>query len=156
METVARSTAWLAAAEANQRNASGYFKRGSLEAGPWFDQGDWTARKPIAIAADSVAGPVTDFPVAVEIVDADIQATAQACGCDVVFTDADGVTRLDHMVEAYDPGTGTLTAWVSVPALSGTEPTELFVYFGNPTAVDQQDPAAVFGPSADLQITGAS
>ena len=88
-------------------------------------------------------------------IDIALQASAQACACDLVFTGADGTTRLDHAIEAYDPGTGALTAWVSVPVLSGTEDTALFLYYGNPTAVDQQDPSAVFGSDADLQMLGA-
>ncbi len=107
------------------------------------------------VDSDQVSTDLFDFALMVQVTDARLQAIAQPCACDLVFTGADGTTRLDHVVEAYDPGTGTLTAWVSVPVLSGSEDTQLFLYYGNPTAVDQQDPSAVFGSDADLQILGA-
>jgi MSHA biogenesis protein MshQ len=107
------------------------------------------------IDSDLIPADVFDHPLLVQVTDARLQAAAQACACDLVFTGADGTTRLDHAVEAYDPGTGALTAWVSVPVLSGSEDTQLFLYYGNPTAVDQQDPAAVFGSNADLQLLGS-
>ena len=71
-----------------------------------------------------------------------------------MFTEADGTTRLDHVIESYDPLTGALTAWVRVPLLSSTVDTELFIYYSNPSAVDQQDPADVFGRDTDVQILG--
>ena len=67
-------------------------------------------------------------------------------------TDVDGVTRLDHQVERWDPVTGSLTAWVRVPVLSDTADVVLHLYLGNPTAVDQQDPVGVWGPDADLVL----
>ncbi len=155
VETVARSIDWLAAVEANQRTPATFVVAGAVATGTWFDQGAWSLRKPVVVDADQVPADVADYPLLVQIVDAEIQASAQASACDLVFTGADGTTRLDHVVEAFDPGTGALTAWVSVPVLSGSEDTQLFLYYGNPTAVDQQDPSAVFGSDADLQILGA-
>ncbi len=125
---------------------------GGATTGVWFDQGDWNLRRPLGIESDLVAGPLTDFPVLVEVTDVDLAAGLQANAADLVFTDADGVTRLDHQVEAWDPLTGALTAWVRVPALDGDDDGLLFLYLGNPTADDQQDPVGVWGPDADLVL----
>ena len=60
------------------------------------------------------------------------------------------LTRLDHHIESWSSISGALTAWVRVPVLDGTADTELFVYYGNAGAADQQDPTGVYGPDADL------
>ncbi len=155
VETVARSTDWLAAAVANHGDPATFLVVGAPEVGTWFVQGAWPFRKPITVESDLVPTDVFDFALLVQITEPRFQAAAQACACDLVFTGADGTTRLDHLIETYDSGTGALTAWVSIPVLSSSEDTKLFVYYGNPTATDQQDPAAVFGPDADLQQKGS-
>lgn len=156
VERVARTTAWLAAAEANQRNASGFVTAGTSQAGTWFAQGSWAARKPIGIDPSITDTDLTDVAVPITVVDAELQASANPDGSDIVFTGADGVSRLDHVIETWDSGTGTLTAWVRLPMLSSASATELFVYYANPSATDQQDGTAVFGPATDLTLTGTS
>ena len=66
-------------------------------------------------------------------------AKVQSNGNDITFTTADGYTKLSHEIEKYDGMTGELISWVKVPTiLSGTD-TELFMYYGNANAADQQD-----------------
>ena len=151
-------TAWSAAeasfTEANMRTPNLVVTPGSPVSGTWFDQGDWTVRRPLTVDADRVTGPLTDYPLLVHVADPDLGTSAQADGDDLVFTAADGVTRLDHVVEEWNSGPGTLIAWVRVPALDDAADTELFLYLGNPTAVDQGDPTGVWGPDADLVLLG--
>ena len=156
VERVARSQAWLQAAESNQRTPSAFVTAGAVESGTWLDQGTWGARKPIGIDPAITDVDLVDIAVPITVTDAELQSSANADASDIVFTDADGVTRLDHLVESWDATTGTLTAWVRVPSLSSTAATQLFVYYANPTAADQQDGEAVFGPDTDLTLTGAS
>ncbi|MGI9607701.1 MAG: signal peptidase I [Acidimicrobiales bacterium] len=154
IERVARSTAWLAALEANQRTPATFHIVGAVESGSWFDQGVWAARKPVVIDSSLISADVADFALSVQVVDSQIQATALASGADLVFTASNGLTRLDHAIESWSSGTGTLSAWVSIPTLSAASDTQLFLYYGNPTADDQQDPEAVFGADADLTFLG--
>lgn len=156
IERVPRSAAWIAASEANQRTPGTFLNIGAVETGSWLAQGTWGARKQIAVDADLVSFDATDFPLLVEVIDVELQAGALASGTDIVFTDADGTTRLDHVIEAWDASTGTLSAWVKVPLLSSTTDTQLFAYYSNPSAEDQQDPEGVFGATADLAFLGAS
>ncbi|MGI9600442.1 MAG: DUF2341 domain-containing protein [Acidimicrobiales bacterium] len=152
VESAARSIDWLAASEANQRTPGSFAVASTVETGSWLGQGSWAARKPIAIDADYVSGSLTDFAVLIDLTDTELQAQARADGADIVFTDADGTTRLDHIVESYESATGALTAWVKVPSVGTAIDTELFMYYGNPVATDQQDPTAVFGDDADLAL----
>lgn len=108
----------------------------------WFDD-DWEFRKPIELQSSQVAGNLTDFPVLISVTDADLASKAQANGADILFTLPDN-TQLDHEIERFDSSTGELIAWVRLPALDASTDTDLFMYYGNPAAADQQNPAAVW------------
>ncbi len=155
VETVARSTAWLATTQSNLRNPGGFANVGAVQTGTWFDQGTWAYRKSIQVDAALIPSDQVSYPLLVQITDAQLGAGATVDGRDLVFTSGDGVTRLDHLVESWDQGTGALSAWVLLPTLSSTVNTDLFVYYGNPSADAQDDPVALFGPDADLVLTGA-
>ncbi len=93
----------------------------------------------------SGSAALTDFPVLISRTDSDWRTTANGGGVgrddggDIVFTAADGVTKLSDEVERYSASTGELVVWVRVPSLSPTEDTVLYLYYGNATAADQQD-----------------
>jgi hypothetical protein len=110
----------------------------------WFDP-SWRYRRPLSIAAAAVAGELVDFPVLVSFRDATIAARTQLDGGDILFTAGDGVTRLDHEVEHYDPTRGWLVAWVRFDLLSGSAPTGFFIYYGNPGCAPQSRREPVWG-----------
>ncbi|MCC5886871.1 MAG: DUF2341 domain-containing protein [Gammaproteobacteria bacterium] len=110
--------------------------------GIWFDT-DWEFRKRVELQASEVVADLTGFPVLISIIDADLAAAAQNGGEDIVFALGDG-TQLDHEIERYQSGNGELIAWVRMPSVSASSDTELFMYYGNPTAANQQNPAAVW------------
>ncbi len=153
--TAVRSPDWLAAEVANHADPASFAVTGPVEVGTWLDAGTWAYRKPIVIDADRVDADVTDFVLYLSIDDTDVQAGAQADGDDLVITAADGVTRLDHALESYNPAAGSVRAWVRVPSISSVTDTELYLYYGNPAAVDQQDRPGTFGPETDLAFLGA-
>jgi hypothetical protein len=79
----------------------------SLPAANWYHSGGtWTNRKMIAIDHTKVAGTValTNFPVLLSLRDDDLRNLAT--GGDILFTAADGTTKLAHELESYDPKTG--------------------------------------------------
>ena len=110
----------------------------------WFDT-DWPYRKPITIDADQVDVNFTNFPVLIDIADADLDNKAQADGDDIFFTGADGTSKLDHEIESYSAG--NLVAWVRVPSISSTADTVIYMYYGNPTAGNQENPEGVWNTS---------
>jgi hypothetical protein len=106
---------------------------------------DWEYRKSITISVAKVAGPLSDFPVLISLPsDSDLAAYAKDDGTSILFTTSDGTTKLSHEIESFTKATGTLVAWVKVPALSSTEDTVLWMYYGNTGAADQQDVANVW------------
>ncbi len=95
----------------------------------------WGFRKTLTIADGMPRGTLNDFPVLVSTTDADLRSVsmggrvAHSSGYDIVFRDGDEM--LPHEIERYDPATGELVAWVTLPVLSSTGKT-FHIYFGNP------------------------
>jgi RHS repeat-associated protein len=95
----------------------------------------------------------TDFPFMFNTTDPSLATTANggqvtsSSGYDIIFsTDPNGLTKLDHELEGYNPLTGQVTAWVRIPTLSHTTDTVLYVFYGNQNiTTSQQNPAGVWG-----------
>ena len=105
--------------------------------GAWWNT-NWQYRKSITINHTMVSANLTNFPMLVSITDSNLAAYAQSNGNDIAFTDYAG-NKLNHEIEFYNSATGTLVAWVNVPALSSVSDTVLYMYYGNPSAVNQQN-----------------
>ena len=116
----------------------------SITGSSWYTS--WSYRKGIIIDHTKLSGSatLTNFPVLISITDTDLAAGAQSSAHDILFTAADGATKLSHEVEAYNSSTGKLSAWVQVPSLSPTADTIIYVYYGNPSATDQQNKTGVW------------
>jgi hypothetical protein len=89
--------------------------------GSWLNS-DWLYRKHLRIDSSRVAGNLTNFPVLINTTDLDWRDNVnsghvvQSDGGDILFTAGDGVTKLDHEIEKYEPSTGELVAWLKYPA----------------------------------------
>lgn len=112
-------------------------------AAPWFNT-NWTFRKKITADNTLVAATETDFPALVSITDLDLRDDAQNDGDDIVFTSDDGITQIPHELERFDGATGELVAWVKIPSLSASVDTDIYMYYGNAAAVNQEDPTNVW------------
>lgn len=110
-----------------------------------------------------------DFPVLVCLADPGLKAVsagghvAHDRGEDLYFTLPDGRTRLPHELLAYDPEKGELKAWVRIPALSCSEDTELYLYYGDPGIEPQPHQVWDAGyqlvrhlPAADMEVPGSA
>ena len=133
-------------------------------AGSWYDP-LWAYRKKITIDNTKVTATLADFPVLISFTDTDIKAAARSDGFDILFTNSDSVTKLDHEIEKWDDLTGELVAWVRIPSLPDTVPKDMYVYYGNSGAADQQNVTGVWDANfkavlhlnetvADEQTTG--
>jgi hypothetical protein len=87
----------------------------------------------------------TNFPFLFNTTDPALASTANggnvesASGYDIIFsTDPNGLTKLDHELEEYNPVTGQVVAWVRIPTLSHTTDTVLYMYYGNPSVTASQ------------------
>ncbi|MBE0606319.1 MAG: DUF2341 domain-containing protein [Deltaproteobacteria bacterium] len=114
-------------------------------AAAWYNPG-WAYRQKITILSTVTTGTLTNFPYLVRITDPAnaVFANAQASGNDLLFTSADGTTKLDHEIESYNSASGELWAWVRIPSLSAVTDTEIYLYYGNASAINQQNKAGVW------------
>ncbi|MCX5999089.1 MAG: DUF2341 domain-containing protein, partial [Chloroflexi bacterium] len=110
---------------------------------PWYDT-DWGCRNTITIDCDRVSNAnQSDFTVLVDSIYPAWKDTAnggnvgQSDGGDILFTSSDGITKLSHEIERYDPATGELIGWVKVPTVSASSDTTIYIYYGNAVCADQ-------------------
>jgi len=106
----------------------------------------YSYRKLVTVDAAQVSGPtpLVDFPVLVSIVDPDLRTIPNGGrvehpnGYDILFRLVDNTT-LDYEVERYIATSGTLVAWVRIPALDTT--TQFWMIYGDSNiTVPQEDP----------------
>jgi hypothetical protein len=119
----------------------------------WYNLA-WHYRKAITIDHTKVIGAVqSGFTVLISRTDPNWAMPAaghpeyhggQADGGDFVFTAADGMVKLNHEIEKYNPATGELIAWVMIDALSNTADTVIYVYYGNASCSDQWSATGVW------------
>lgn len=110
----------------------------------WYD-GNWDYRQKITLESDYVDADLTDFAL---MINGDSFSRAfwdnvKADGSDIVVTLADG-TKLSRELVSINRGAETMELHVSVPNVSSTVDTELFIYYGNFAASETNDAASVF------------
>ena len=104
----------------------------------------WSFRKKITLATSTyLSGNVTaDHAILVvrDSADTDFWGEVKANGEDVRFTSADGTTELKYHFELFDHTPDDMVAWVKVvdTFTSGSD-TDIFMYYGNAGASDDQD-----------------
>jgi hypothetical protein len=150
VQSTNRSACWIGAEYSNQSNPEGFYTIGIEEqpgtVGDPFQNG-WTYRKRLTIDASRVAGDLNNFPVLISTTDLDWKEDSQAIpghvaqtdGGDIIFTAGDGITKLDHEIEKYDPATGELVAWVEVRSVSSTNNTNIYIYYGNTSLAEGEN-----------------
>ena len=106
----------------------------------WYDP-SWLYRQKITIDHALVAEDLTDFPVLITdaIVQASLFTHARSDGADIVVTAGDETTRLKRELVTYDAMAGELELYVRIPSLSSVTDTEVYIYYGNPSAAEAND-----------------
>lgn len=106
---------------------------------PWWD-GDWVYYKEITIDNTKIDSTLAYFPVLISLSSDDSLASyAQNDGDDIAFIASDESTQLDHEIEYFNGTTGQLQAWVEVPSISSSSDTTIYMYYGNPSAGNQEN-----------------
>jgi hypothetical protein len=100
----------------------------------------WHYRKQITIDHTQVSGDLTNFPVLISTTDPDL-TKAQSDGDDILFMDNLGAAvKWHHEIETFNATSGELVAWVNVPTLSSSQDTTFYMYYGNPSCINQEYP----------------
>lgn len=108
----------------------------------WWDPA-WGQR--VRITFQNAGGQaLTGFPVMVRLDAMRIKdSLASPTGADLRFIDDDGQTILAHEIDRWMPG-GDSFVWVRVPTIDATDTDHIWLYYGNPPAMDAQNAAAVW------------
>jgi len=104
--------------------------------------------KQITINCTKVAGTGIhkNFPVLISIFDSELRYVVQSDGDDIAF--ANDTDWLDHEIELFNQNYNSthaqLVAWVRVPRLFTSIDTNIFMYYGNYTMENQENPTGVW------------
>lgn len=109
--------------------------------------------KQILIDPGQVSGTVdlTNFVLLVDVTDPNLRSTSNGGnvennnGYDIIFTQGDCSTVLNHQIESYDPTTGEFIAWVRIPTLFANANTNIHMYYGNSLIATDPSTTAVWG-----------
>jgi biopolymer transport protein ExbB len=106
----------------------------------WYDP-SWLYRQRITINHTRVAEDLTDFPVLITdaIAHASLFTHARSDGAEIVVTGGDETTRLKRELVTYDTVAGELELYVRIPSLSSVADTEVYIYYGNAGAAEEND-----------------
>ena len=104
----------------------------------WWNQ-DWECRKKITINCSYVDVDLTNFPILFHNISSDFSTYAQSDGDDFAFVAGDNSTQYNHEIELYNSTSGELIAWVNITNLSSSSDTILYLYYGNPSASNQEN-----------------
>jgi hypothetical protein len=99
----------------------------------------WAYKRILTIDNTGLAA-LADYPLLVELDSARIRYSTD--GADLRFTTTGG-TALDYEIESWNPS-GRSFVWVRVPTIPAGTTTAIVMLYGNPAAVDAQQPAMVW------------
>ncbi|MEM6730340.1 MAG: DUF2341 domain-containing protein, partial [Myxococcota bacterium] len=109
----------------------------------WWNT-DWGRRRSIRIDNTGQNETLNGFPLPVRFDACSINyALTAPGGADLRFFDDEGVTPLPHEVERWVPG-GESLVWVRVPSITAASEDLITVYYDNPAAAAEEDPAGVW------------
>ncbi len=100
----------------------------------------WSGAVNYAVTAVEIrSSAFIDFPLVINMTDTNLSTYAQSNGNDIVFTNCDGVTKLNYEIENFTKTTGNLQAWVQLPQLYSTPQNIIYMYYGNSNVQYQQN-----------------
>jgi len=105
----------------------------------WYDP-DWSTRRPVIIDNTGNSDILYDFQLGINI---PYYPEMQNAFDDIRFTTDDEVTSIPYWVEEYDSSEYVI-AWVKAPVIPALDTTLIYLYYGNPDAVNESDGEAVF------------
>ncbi|MFW9830029.1 MAG: DUF2341 domain-containing protein, partial [Candidatus Thorarchaeota archaeon] len=146
--TITLSPDWIATEHNNQYSPNSFYNISSEIKYLIASINDFEYFKEIVIDHTKVSGSsnLINFPLLISILDSDLHDYVQPDGDDIAFNN--GTSWLFHEIELFNQNYNSthaqLIAWVSVPVLSPSIDTVLYMYYGNSTMNSQQTPTRVW------------
>ncbi len=114
----------------------------------------WQYRRTVTVDARNLPYSVTDYQIKISLDTASLIAAGKmnADGSDIRVTLWDGVTLLDYWIEPQTINTSTTIIWAKIPFLPTGEKTRIYVYYGNPSALDAGNIRGTFILGDDFDV----
>jgi hypothetical protein len=110
----------------------------------WYNHA-WLYRRQIDTDSSKVTLDEDNGIMKVEINGADsLFGNAQSDGDDIVFTDSDGTTKLNHHLERYDEANTIFVATVNIPNFDADATDTIYMYYNNSLAQSQENTEETF------------
>jgi hypothetical protein len=136
-----RSMAWIETEYQNQYDPSSFLSVGKEQT----DQYIFSYKKDMTVDHTKVSTDLQGFPLLINIYDTNLRTGVQSDGDDIMFRSGD--TWLPHEIElfnqTYNSTHAHLIAWVKLD-LSSSVDTPVTMHYGNPYAVNNEDPKRVW------------
>ncbi|MHA2374213.1 MAG: DUF2341 domain-containing protein, partial [Candidatus Thorarchaeota archaeon] len=148
--STARSSEWILTEFRNQNDPDSFYSSGVEHEVIPLNQAPtgFQYEKEITIDYTKVDSDLSGFPVLIDIYDTDLKTDVQSDGDDIVFV-KDG-WLLNHEIELFEQDHNSshshLVAWIRTD-LSSSSDTVISMYYGNPTAGNQENPTGVWDTS---------
>ncbi len=124
----------------------------AVDASAWWNT-SWSHRRKLTLNNTAPGATAqTGFPVLIVLDNLNVRidySKTQNAGQDLRFVDADDTTPLAHEIEKWDES-GNSSVWVRVPLVDASNNDFIWVYYGNPTIGDGQNPTGVW--DADFKL----
>ncbi|HEX4184115.1 MAG TPA: DUF2341 domain-containing protein, partial [Caulobacteraceae bacterium] len=123
----------------------------ALAAPAYAWQDGWSYRSKITLTPSQTgaSGEIGTQPVLIRLHSGNFSfKDAKADGSDLRFFAGDDKTPLKYQIDTWNPSGEVGLVWVSVPALSASGSTPIYVYYGNPKAAPAGDAKGVFSGQA--------
>lgn len=121
--------------------ASGFFAFPLQSNSAWYDT-TWTKRIRLSTNPAAIPSTQTDFVAYIDLslLPSSFFTDVNADGSDIVITADDEVTQLDHELVSLNTTSETGELHVNIPSVSGSSATDIFLYYGNTSAVNTSTP----------------
>ena|GEM_PF-6006274 len=140
------SAEWLSARGDNQENPTTFSFFGSVSnyvssqsqysAATWWDN-KWKYRKGIQVQSQFIDSDLQNFKLLVKLDSSNFNfSKALPSGADIRFVDSRN-NELTYEIESWTSSSAYV--WVNVPTITSNKNTLIYIYFGNPSAISEQN-----------------
>ena len=114
----------------------------------------WSYRRPILVTEQS-GSDLSDYAVRIVLNSSNFDSwdKVNPDGSDIRFTDDQG-NPLSYWIEKFDSVNQEAIIWVKIPVLQANQQITIYMYYGNPNAVSEEDPESVFSFFDDFNDLG--
>jgi hypothetical protein len=113
---------------------------------PWWNSG-WNYRLPITIDNTGNSNTLTDYQLYLEMSSStsrDFWRHIKSDGSDIRFANSDQTQELPYWIQSFDSTASSAKIWIKVDSIPANAKSDIYLYYGNGSAVSASDQFAPF------------